>query len=84
MNRPKFDDYESTGQWMVAQTLWQHIEDYELDLPMPTQQEISDAIDSANTGTALGEYIGAAWEAADDIVYDKFPQFREEPDERED
>jgi hypothetical protein len=78
--RPSFSDYESTGQWMVATTLWQRIEDYELDLPIPSQQEISDAIDGANAGTSLGEYIGAAWDAASEIVYDMFPQFREEDD----
>jgi hypothetical protein len=76
--RPVATDFETTGQWMVALTLWQKIEDLELVLPMPTQQEISDAIDGCYGGTALAEYIGAAWEAAGEVVFDMFPQFREE------
>jgi hypothetical protein len=72
-----FNDYESTGQWMVAATIAEHIADFGLTDPMPTQQEISDAIDGANAGASLGEYIGAAWVAAAEIVYDMFPQFRD-------
>lgn len=73
----RFEDYESTGQWMVAVTLDAKAIDYGIDLPFPTQQEISDAIDSAPSQHALGEYIGAAWEAANEVVYDMFPDFRE-------
>lgn len=72
-----FEDFESTGQWMVAMTLDAHAIDWDIDLPFPTQQEISDAIDGCNAGTNLGEYLGAAWDAASEVVYDMFPDFRE-------
>jgi hypothetical protein len=80
----RFEDYESTGQWMVARTLDAKALDYGIDLPFPTQQEISDAIDGCYAGTALGEYLGAAWDAASEVVYDMFPDFREPDDEEED
>jgi hypothetical protein len=75
--KPSRDDYESTGQWMVAMTIWQKIEDYGLDPRVPDVKDISDAIDRANAGNALAAYIGAAWDAASEIVYDMFPQYRE-------
>jgi len=77
MSKPDFNDYESTGQWMIATIIAGRIEDYDLKKPFPSQKEISDAIDGANAGTSLGEYIGAAWEAAAEVVYDMFPQFRD-------
>jgi len=82
MSEPKlrFEDYESTAQWMVAVTLDGRISDYDLDLPMPTPKEIADAIDGAMTGGPLYASIGAAWEAAADIVYDMFPKFRDPSD----
>jgi hypothetical protein len=81
--RPAYDDYESTGQWMVACVIADYKDEWEIEAPIPTEQEISDAIDGANAGHALGEYIGAAWEAAAEIVYDMFPQFHEPEEDEE-
>jgi hypothetical protein len=81
MARTNYDDYESTGQWMVACVIASQIENYNLtDMP-PSQQEISDAIDGANAGNSLGEFIGAAWDAAREVAYDMFPQFRDPEEE---
>jgi hypothetical protein len=78
MKRPEFSDYDWTGTWMVAVVLATKIDDYELDVPLPSEKEISDAIEGSSAGTNLGEYLGAAWEAAEEVVYDCFPKFREE------
>lgn len=72
----------STGEWMILRLVEDRIKDYDLDLTLPTIEEIDAAIDGSMEGTALGEYIGAAWEAAAEIIHDMLPRFRD-PDLRE-
>jgi hypothetical protein len=74
---PSRDDL-STGEWMALRILEAKVRDFGLSLPVPSIEEIDKAINDSMQGTALGEYINAAWDAAEEIVYDMFPQFREE------
>jgi len=71
------NDYSSTGAWMIASVIANRISEYALDAPPPSEEAICTAIDGSGQGTALGEYIGAAWDAAAEIVHDMFPQFRD-------
>lgn len=74
---PSRDDL-TTGEWMILRILEAKIADFGLSLALPTIEEIDDAINGSNQQTALGEFVGAAWDTAEEIVYDMFPQFREE------
>jgi len=74
----------TTGEWMVLTVIEQRKYESGSDAPIPSIEEIDNAIDGSDQATSLGEFIGAAWDDAKSIVYDKFPQFREANEEDED
>ena len=74
----------STAEWMVLSVIADRIEEYGLHDALPDVVEIDRAIDSSYKCTSIHAMIGAAWEDAAEIVYDKFPKFRDPEDEEED
>lgn len=68
----------STGEWMILRILEAKVRDFGLDLSIPSIEEIDEAINGSAQQTALGAFVNAAWDSAEEIIYDQFPQFREE------
>lgn len=71
----------TTGEWMVLTAIEQRKFESGSDAPIPSIEEIDNAIDGSDQGASLGQFIEAAWDNAKSIVYDKFPQFREEDED---
>lgn len=66
----------SIAQTILLDMIEQRAEEAGLEPPALSPNRLDQIIDTANSGRSLREYVGAAWEAASEIVYDQFPEYR--------